>query len=216
MKKLKNTKQAIKHWNKHYFGEIKRKLDSTYQLLDITQQAPPSDSNLALKLHLKSLLDEYLIQEESLWKHKSKELWLTCKDLKTRFFHISTLIRRRRNAIDHLKSSNDGWISYRNSIGDCFVSNFKHLFASTNPTANTELLDLFHCSVSAEENSILCAIPTETKIHAALASLGGSKALGPDGFTTLFYMKYWDSITFKLSGIFSGITICLRNRITLS
>jgi hypothetical protein len=61
MKKLKNTKQAIKHWNKHYFGEIKRKLDSTYQLLDITQQAHPLDSNLALELHLKSLLDEYLI-----------------------------------------------------------------------------------------------------------------------------------------------------------
>jgi hypothetical protein len=52
--KLKNTKQAIKHWNKHYFGEIQRKLDSTYQLLDITQQAPPSDSSLALELHLKA------------------------------------------------------------------------------------------------------------------------------------------------------------------
>jgi hypothetical protein len=45
---------------------LKRKLDSTYQLLAITQQAPPSYSNLALELHLKSLLDEYLIQEESL------------------------------------------------------------------------------------------------------------------------------------------------------
>jgi len=169
-------------------------LDSTYQLLDINQHARPSDSNLALELHLKSLLDEYLIQEESLWKHTSRKLWLTCKDLNTRFFHTSTLIRRRRNAIDLLKSSTDGWISNRNSIGDFFVSNFKHLFASTNPTANNELLDLFHCSVSAEENSMLCAIPTETEIHAALASLGASKAPGPDGFTALFYMKYWDSI----------------------
>ncbi len=41
---------------------------------------------------------------------------------------------------------------------------------------------------------MLCAIPTEAEIHAALASLGASKALGPDGFTALFYMKYWDSI----------------------
>jgi hypothetical protein len=41
---------------------------------------------------------------------------------------------------------------------------------------------------------MLCAIPTETEIHAALASLGASKAPGPDGFTALFYMKYWDSI----------------------
>jgi hypothetical protein len=128
IKKLKNTKQTIKHWNKHYFGKIKRKLDSTYQLLDITQQAPPSDSNLALELHLKFLLNEYLIQEESPWKLKSRELWLTCKDLNTRFFHTSTLIRWRRNAIDLLKSFTDGWITGRRSIGVCFVSNFKNLF----------------------------------------------------------------------------------------
>jgi hypothetical protein len=194
IKKLKNTKQAIKHWNKPYFGEIQRKLDSTYQLLDITQLALPSDSSLALELHLKGLLNEYLIQEESLWKHKSRDLWLTCKDLNTRFFHTSTLIRRRRNAIDLLKSSTDGWIADRRSIGDCFISNFKTLFASTNPTASTELLDLFHCSVSDEDNNMLCAIPTEAEIHTALASLGASKAPGPDVFTALFYMKYWDSI----------------------
>jgi hypothetical protein len=135
-----------------------------------------------------------LIQEESLWKHKSRDLWLTCKDLNTRFFHTSTLIRRRRNTIDLLKSSTDGWIADRRSIGDCFISNFKTLFASTNPTASIELLDLFHCSMSDEDNNMLCAIPTEAEIHTALASLGASKASGPDGFTALFYMKYWDSI----------------------
>jgi hypothetical protein len=64
--KLKNTKQAIKFWNKHHFGDIRRKLDSTLRLLDITQQAPYSDTNLAFEFHLKSLLNEYLIQEESL------------------------------------------------------------------------------------------------------------------------------------------------------
>jgi hypothetical protein len=83
-------------------------------------------------------------------------------------------------------------------VGDLLVSVLfpisRIYFASTNPTTSNELLDLFHCSVSAEENNMLCAIPTEAEIHAALASLGASKALGPDGFTALFYMKYWDSI----------------------
>jgi hypothetical protein len=76
------------------------------------------------------------------------------------------------------------------SIGDCFVSNFKNLFASTNPNASTELLDLFYCFVSTEENNMLCAIPTEAEIHATLDSLGASKAPCPDGFIPLFYMKY--------------------------
>jgi hypothetical protein len=42
-KKLKNTKKALKYWNKHYFGDIRTKLDSTLKLLDSTQQAPSID-----------------------------------------------------------------------------------------------------------------------------------------------------------------------------
>jgi len=41
---------------------------------------------------------------------------------------------------------------------------------------------------------LLCAIPSESEIYAALASLGTSKAPGPNGFTSLFYMKYWKCI----------------------
>jgi hypothetical protein len=63
--KLKLTKTAIKQWNKQYFGDITTKLNSTLAFLDLVQQAP-SDSNLALELHLQNLLDEYLKQEESL------------------------------------------------------------------------------------------------------------------------------------------------------
>jgi hypothetical protein len=65
-KKLKLTKSTIKYWNKHYFRDIKTKLNNTLYLLDIAQQAPPSDSNLALELHLQNILDYYLQQEESL------------------------------------------------------------------------------------------------------------------------------------------------------
>jgi hypothetical protein len=41
---------------------------------------------------------------------------------------------------------------------------------------------------------MLCSIPSEYEIHDFLASLDVYKAPGPDGFTTLFYMKYWDCI----------------------
>jgi len=74
------------------------------------------------------------------------------------------------------------------------VSNFKELFTSTNISHSTELLDLFHCFIPYNDNIILCAILTEYEIHTALASLGHLKAHVPDGFTALFYMKYWDTI----------------------
>jgi hypothetical protein len=41
------------------------------------------------------------------------------------------LIRRRRNSISLLQTPNGGWLSNRTDIGNCFVTNFKHLFTST-------------------------------------------------------------------------------------
>jgi hypothetical protein len=162
--------------------------------LDVTQQAPPSDSNLALELHLQSVIHDLLQQDESLWKNKSRELWLLCKDLNTCFFQTSTLIQRKRNNIDRLFSPTVGWISDRTAIGRCFVTHFKDLFHTTNISPPSELLDLFQPSIYDDDNFLLCAIPTESEIYITLASLGRLKAFGPDGFTTLFYMKYWDII----------------------
>jgi hypothetical protein len=169
-------------------------LNSTLQLLDATQQALPSNSPLALELHLQSLLDEYLLQEESLWKHKSQELWVTTSDLNSKKIHTSTLIRRRRNSINLLQSPQSGWLLDREDIGSSFFNNFKELFTTTDPTPHAEYLDLFNCSVSEDDNIMLCAPPTEYEIYDSLTSLGWSKALGPDGFTALFYVKYWDYI----------------------
>jgi hypothetical protein len=105
------------------------------------QRDTPSDSNLALELHLHTLMDEYLLQEESLWRTKSRELWLTSVDLNTKFFHTSTLIRCRRNSIDILQSPNFGWLTESRDIGACFINNFKNLFTTSNHALPTEFMD---------------------------------------------------------------------------
>jgi hypothetical protein len=56
------------------------------------------------------------------------------------------------------------------------------------------LQNLFPPVIFAEENLILCSIPIEAEVVKALSSLGSSKALGPDGFTALFYKKYWSVV----------------------
>jgi hypothetical protein len=56
------------------------------------------------------------------------------------------------------------------------------------------MLNLFSGVVSEEDNSHLCSIPTEVEVIQALASLGFSKASRPDGFTALFYKKYWSIV----------------------
>jgi hypothetical protein len=45
--------------------------------------------------------------------------------------------------------------------------------------------------VFAEDNLFLCALPLEVEVVQALSSLGSTKAPRPDGYTALFYKKFW-------------------------
>ena len=56
------------------------------------------------------------------------------------------------------------------------------------------MLSLFAPAITKEDNLHLCSIPLELKVVQALSSLGSTKALGLDGFTTLFFKKYWSIV----------------------
>jgi ribonuclease HI len=190
-KKLKSTKSALKHWNYNHFGNIQKRIAYSLSQLDHIQQSPPSASSFDQEILLQHSLDNLLIQEESLWRNKSRETWLTCKDLNTKFFHTSTIIKRRRNAIDFLKLPSGVWSNERQEIGNCFTSHFRNVFTSSGPLLDEDLLSLFDNCISSEENTSICEIPTEQEIFSALTEIGSTKAPGPDGFTALFYKKYW-------------------------
>jgi hypothetical protein len=186
-----------------HFGNIQAKIKSALSKIDQVQCSPPSSQASLHESLLKKDLDGLLIKEESLWRSKSRETWLQCKDLNTRFFHTSTSIRRRANAINFLKTSKGAWVSDRATIGGNFVSHFTTLFSTLAPPIENELLSLFAPIISVEDNSFLCALPLEEEVVQALSSLGSTKAPEPDGFTALFYKKYWSTVK-------SDVLACIR------
>jgi hypothetical protein len=204
VKKLVQTKAALKRWNKLHFGNIQTQIKSSLLKLDKVQSAPPCSLASKEESLLKLELDGLLLKEESLWRSKSRESWLHCRDLNTKYFHSSTLIRRRSNAVHFLKSPDGAWVSDRTEIGDFFVSHFSNLFSSSAPSIEEDMLKLFDPVITDEDNSLLCAIPTDVEVVQALSSLGSSKAPGPDGFTALFFKKYWPVVKVEVLG-------CIRN-----
>jgi hypothetical protein len=168
-KKLKYTKSSLKSWNLSCFGNIHKRISHTLSQLDRIQQSPPSPSSFDQEMLLQNNLDNLLIQEESLWRNKLRETWLTCKDLNTRFFHTSTVIKRRRNTIDFLQLLSGIRSSDRQDIGNCFTSHFKNIFHSSIPTLDADLMSLFDNCISREENVSICEIPSEQEIFAALS-----------------------------------------------
>ncbi|XP_065620945.1 uncharacterized protein LOC136063877 [Quercus suber] len=66
---------------------------------------PSSEENNRLETGLQNELNEWLYRSEVLWRQKSRELWLKEGDRNSRFFHLSTIVRRRRNTIEAVKNN---------------------------------------------------------------------------------------------------------------
>jgi hypothetical protein len=130
IRKQFHAKTSLIRWNSVHFGRIQKKIKTTQALIDKVQQLPPTSSTFSTESNLKITLEELLLQEETLWKQKSRDTRLTYFDLNTKFFHTSTVIRRRSNAINFLQTREGGWLSDRANIGGSFVTHFANLFAS--------------------------------------------------------------------------------------
>jgi len=190
-KKWKKTKGALKHWNTHHFGNIQLKIKSLISDISVIQSSPHSAANVVKETALQEALQEQLLREEELWKQKSRELWLTCTELNTKFFHASTTCRRRYNSISSLKNLDGSVIIGRENIGSSLVNHFSFLFLTTNPILDEGIAELVDVVITEDENVALCILPDEGEIFLAISDLGLNKAPGLDGMTGLFYKSYW-------------------------
>ena len=102
-KKQASTRDALRKWNKEVFGNCQNKINSLLQDIKEIQQGPPFENSGAAEDALQAKLFEWLLRIETLWRQKSRELWLKLSDRNTKFFHLSTIIRRKRNNIDAIR-----------------------------------------------------------------------------------------------------------------
>ena len=113
-------------------------------------------------------------------------------DCDTNFYHVSTLIRRKRNQIMAIKNAMEDWIHEEGEIKEFIRCGFERVFLSSlscvlkvDPTISqwqSRLLD------SEKEN--ISGGAYEVEIKAALWSLKPFKALRPDGLHASFFQSF--------------------------
>ena len=119
-------------------------------------------------------------------------------DHNTKFYHVSTLIRRKRNQILALKNAVGDWIHEEGEIKQFIRCGFDQVFLSSlscvprvDPTSSqwqSRLLD------SEKESISWGGGASEVEIKAALWSLKPFKALSPDGLHAGFFQKFWHAV----------------------
>ena len=72
-----------------------------------------------------------LKQEEEIWALKSWVKWMIQGDRNTTFYHVSTLVRRKRNKILEIKDNVGEWMFEENDIKGFIRAGFGELYTTS-------------------------------------------------------------------------------------
>jgi hypothetical protein len=132
-------------------------------------------------------------------------------DRNSRFFHLSSIICRKKNSIEAIKGENEEWIVKLSEIREFVVGKFQHLFTEEVIEFPEDLENLISPVISEEQNSSLNQIPTPQEIKEVLFQMQSLKASGPDGLPPLFYKKFWPVVGKSVTLAVQKKKICLVN-----
>lgn len=153
----------------------------------------PSAFLVNLENDLLKELDRVLNQEEELWALKSRVNWMIQGDRNTSFYHVSTLVRRKRNQILAIKDSMGDWIHEESAIKEIVRNGFNGIYTTSFGSVSraAPFTTQWQARLSDEEKESVSGIASDEEIKAALWSLKAFKAPGPDGLHAGFFHRFW-------------------------
>lgn len=107
--KLRHCRKRIKEWCSTSFYNISKAMKTIYeeiqQLDHLEENQSLTSQQFEKRKHLKTQLMKVAVDEEILWKSRSRQHWLKEGDGNTKFFHARANRKRRENAI-HMVEDN--------------------------------------------------------------------------------------------------------------
>lgn len=122
-----------------------------------------------------------------LWQEISKETWLQQGDQNSKYFHLSTIIRRRFNHIDSILNQHQEAVIDFKGIGSIFEEYYKDLFSFVDPNFPPDFKELYPTPYLNLTMRGLDDIPIGDEIEKAVFSMSNGKSPGPNGLSPLFF-----------------------------
>lgn len=131
-------------------------------------------------------------QEELLWFQKFRVQWYKVGEKNTRFFHLSTVYRRRRNKISMLKNDDGEWALTPESLKAMVSAYYANLF-STDNNVGLARIDVDCPVFPTDQIQPLDSCITIAEVKQALFQMKPWKAPGNDGFHAGLFQRFWET-----------------------
>lgn len=114
-------------------------------------------------------------------------------DKNTRYFHTTSLVRRKHNKIEALQNKQGEVVTKPEVLKQMTVEFYRDLYSSAGPCPRYHVRGKFPMVDERFLQRIQRALSAE-EIKCAIFSMGALKAPGPDGLNPLFFQSQWDVV----------------------
>ncbi|XP_074299534.1 uncharacterized protein LOC141630656 [Silene latifolia] len=195
-KKLKGLKHRLQELNREQFSDIENLTHVTEIALQNFQEQLRHDplNNEVCKaeracaqelMGLRKAKEMYLAQ-------KAKESWVKDGDSNPSFFHSSIKRRRSMNRVYQISDAAGKMCTTPEDIKVAFEQFYKGLLGTSTEVKHVKpgVIKSGQC-LTDEQREMLSAPVTDEEIKAAMFSIPGTKAPGPDGYSSQFFKDSW-------------------------
>ncbi|OMO52435.1 reverse transcriptase [Corchorus capsularis] len=125
--------KALGQWNKLVFGNVRYKLEAKRREFE-TVYGGLAGNDIDSFDECKRELDDFIAQEEVMWRQRSKALWLKEGDCNTKYFHSVAMNRRRKNTILGIEDESGIWKTDTGEVERIVCAYYQNLFTSSDPS----------------------------------------------------------------------------------
>ncbi|XP_021848075.2 uncharacterized protein [Spinacia oleracea] len=198
--KLKKVKASLKELNRVGFTDIQAAYLKAHHGMIAAQEAMhlnPHDKELA-NMELQAI-QEYRTTHKAyldFLKQKAKVEWIKNGDENTSLFHQSIKSRRLQNQVYSIFDKDGVWRDKPDEVSGAFLDYYTELLGSVHDNRTHVIKQIVQSGPICQNHhkDILNAPYTADEVKAALFSIPGVKAPGPDGFGSYFYKDAWSIV----------------------
>uniref|UniRef100_A0A803PPW5 DUF4283 domain-containing protein n=1 Tax=Cannabis sativa TaxID=3483 RepID=A0A803PPW5_CANSA len=136
-------------------------------------------------------------------RQKAKTSWIRDGDNNTAVFHASLKARNNQNRILSIVDAHGTRVDDPNKITEVFLGYYQQLLGTKMMNRRKVIGQVLNKgpTVSMQQSLALLAPITDEEIKNAMFAIPGSKAPGPDGYSSFFFQDNWDLLGSDVSEI---------------